>query len=145
MADQQGMSNSVFIEGKANFVETTTTKTGKTVTKFSLGNVDRRGAYTYVKIEMWNADQDTLDLLNSGQVLLVRGSIRVNEWENKDGDKRKSTFINAFRIEDANTAQRNRPANNSGQQTTARQDAPVSTPDFGGDNPFGSDDDNPFA
>ena len=59
------MSNSVFIEGKANFVETTTTKTGKTVTKFSLGNVDRRGAYTYVKIEMWNADQDTLDLLNS--------------------------------------------------------------------------------
>lgn len=138
------MSNSVFIEGKANFVETTTTKSGKTVTKFSLGNVDRRGAYTYLKVEMWNAADEVLELLSGDQVLLVRGSIRVNEWENKDGDKRKSVFVNAFKIEDANTAQRSRPqASAASSDTTARNDKPVEVSDFGGDNPFSSDD--PFA
>lgn len=145
MADQQGMSNSIYIEGKANFVETTTTKTGKTVTKFSLGNVDRRGSYTYVKTEMWGADQDTLDLLNSGNIVLVRGSLRVNEWENKDGDKRKSTFINAFKVEDATTAQRNRPSNATADKSapaTPRSSEPVAS-DFGGDDPFASDD--PFT
>lgn len=142
MSDQErSMTNSVYVEGMTRYVETR--KAGDHfVTTFSLDNVDKRGFHNYMPVEIWNASEEVIDLLNSDAAVLVNGSIKLNKWTSKEGEERKKLLINAFEISDAEESRQKRKASFSGgtarkksSQTTERVSEPESS-DISGDNPF---------
>jgi len=138
---QRAMTNSVYVEGETRFVETR--KAGDhSVTSFSLDNIDKRGFHNYMPVEMWNASQEVLDLLESDEPVLVQGSIKLNKWTSKDGEEKKKILINAFEIKDAASHREARAS--SGFPGKAKTKSVKSTPrvvepeqtDIGGENPF---------
>lgn len=55
---------------------------------------------TFLNIVTWNGlAENCAKYLNKGSKVAVVGEIRVNEWETKDGEKKKNYEINANQIE----------------------------------------------
>jgi single-stranded DNA-binding protein len=151
--NERGNTNTMYIEGKARYVKLVELPDGeRKILKFSLDNVDRRGVHTFINVEIWNPNAETLTLVDTDELLLVRGSLRANEWEDKDtGNKRKTFFVNAFEILNADKSRSNRKVGDarssgsqgsSSDQSTPRVSEPTAVKDFGGDDPFSSD--SPF-
>ena len=148
----RGNTNTMYIEGLARFVKLVTLPDGeRTILKFSLDNLDKKGFHTYVNVEMWNPSGEVNELVNSDDLLLVRGSRRANEWNDKEtGDKRKTFFVNAFEIKNAQDSRKGRSSGSnapavsksSDQGSSKRVTETASDASFGGEDPFGSD--SPF-
>ncbi len=148
----RGNTNTMYIEGLARFVKLVTLPDGeRTILKFSLDNLDKKGFHTYVNVEMWNPSGEAVNLVESDDLLLVRGSLRANEWNDKEtGDKRKTFFVNAFEIKNAKESRKGRNSSSnaysagksSDQGSSKRVTETSSDASFGGEDPFGSD--SPF-
>ena len=81
--------------------ELRTTQTGKSATSFTLA-VDRdydRETCDFINCVIWGKGAEfTEKYFSKGQQALVRGSLQMREWKDKDGNKRISAEINVAEI-----------------------------------------------
>lgn len=92
-------SNFVYLEGRVIRGTTQFTKTGKSISKATIvmgGGKDKPG--TFVDIEIWNAKEKFITALGKAAelknvVLIVKGSLRMDQWETKEGQKRSKIKV----------------------------------------------------
>ncbi|MFP4352847.1 MAG: single-stranded DNA-binding protein [Puniceicoccaceae bacterium] len=53
---------------------------------------------TFLPVEAWNMEHLS-DYLGKGSKVLVSGSLRQNQWETKEGEKRSRIVLNAYQVE----------------------------------------------
>ncbi|MBK8989290.1 MAG: single-stranded DNA-binding protein [Chloroflexi bacterium] len=79
-----------------------TTTTGKQVANFSVAVNERAGEQdktTWFGVVAWNKLADVMDQhLHKGQLVMVKGTVSIKTWQDKNGDTRASMEINADKI-----------------------------------------------
>lgn len=53
---------------------------------------------TFLPVEAWNMEH-LADYLGKGSKVLVSGSLRQNQWETKEGEKRSRIVLKAYQVE----------------------------------------------
>jgi len=92
------MNNVQLVGELAADPEIRSTSTGKTVTNFRVAT--KRGEYTdYHACVAWEKTADSMAGLAKGDVVAVQGYLRTRSWEDRDGNKRYTTEVNAFTVE----------------------------------------------
>lgn len=72
----------------------------------------------FIPVRIWGTQaQFASAYLKKGSKVAVNGTIRVDMWENEDGTKRSSTYVNVINIENLTP----RDAQQQPQQNTQRQ------------------------
>lgn len=85
--------NSVMFTGRlGKDAEVKITSSGKTLVKFSLGNTYKEET-TWLDVVVWENEAATQ--LKKGQIVFVRGFLKQESWEAKDGTKRSRLVCNA--------------------------------------------------
>ena len=60
---------------------------------------ERQEDVTFIDITAWNRQAEIAhEYLKKGSPILVHGSIKMDEWENDEGEKRQKLFIRAQRL-----------------------------------------------
>lgn len=95
--------NTVSIMGRvANDIELKKTSSGKSVTNVTVA-VDRGwkdDKHTdFFEVVAWNGTAEFLSkYFTKGQMIAITGSLQTRQWEDKEGNKRKSTEILAGQV-----------------------------------------------
>lgn len=104
------------------------TSSGSAVANFSLATSDR---YTNKKgekeertewhqIVVWTRMAEACaEYLDKGSLVCVEGELRTEEWEDKDGAKRKTTKVHALRVEFLVTGRREKKQRTEDEQAKA--------------------------
>lgn len=95
------MLNSVIIQGRLTInPEIKHTQSGKAVTSFSVAvqrNYAAQGEERetdFIKVEAWGKQAEFVSkYFNKGDMIIIEGSIRVDNYTDKDGNKRKDTKV----------------------------------------------------
>lgn len=75
------------------------TQNAKKVVSFSLATRESADYTEWHNIQCWDKTADLAEqYLDKGAAVIVEGKIRSSSWEDKNGNKRKRTFIVANRI-----------------------------------------------
>lgn len=95
--------NRVFLYGNlTRDPETRHTQSGAQVTTFSLAVNERRSGKEetmFIKIDTWNKTAELCaQYLKKGSAVLVEGRLKIEEYETKDGQKRRDPAVVADRI-----------------------------------------------
>ena len=62
-------------------------------------NGETKEETTFVDVECWNRQAELVgQYLTKGRNCLVEGSLKLDQWEDKDGNKRSKIKINAHRV-----------------------------------------------
>jgi len=89
------------------------TQTGSAVSKFSLATTEHRktGKHTeWHQIEAWGKTGEVAaQYLKKGSEAIIEGSNKTTEWEDKSGNKRRTTVVNAQKIEFVGSRQSSEP------------------------------------
>lgn len=95
--------NSVIMVGRlTRDPELRTTKGGTSVADFGLANSrtwkDKEGETqkktTFVNVTAWGALAELVDkILNKGDLVVINGTLELNQWESKEGEKRSKVFV----------------------------------------------------
>jgi single-stranded DNA-binding protein len=94
-------TNFVFLKGRLYNYTETVTKTGKTISRFSLRVVQGKDATDafFVSVDAWNLNENLRNMLNQNQGkvrVAVQGQFRQDTWTDKaTGSERKKFKINA--------------------------------------------------
>jgi len=96
--------NKVFLLGNLTFdPETRYTQSGAQVTTFRIAVNERRGGQEntmFIKVETWNKTAEIAgQYLQKGSEVLVEGRLKIDEYETRDGEKRRDAVVKADRIE----------------------------------------------
>ena len=102
-----------------------------TVAKFTLASNRRvksdgqvKDEATFVDCEAWNKDADTLSrYATKGRNLYVEGRLKLEQWQDKDGNKRSRVVIAVERFQFVDSAKAEAQAGDAGAPT------PRSNPD----------------
>lgn len=91
------MLNKIFIMGRlTSDVELRRTTTGKPVTSFKLA-VKRDGkedATDFIDVVAWNGTAEFASrYFGKGRMMVVVGRLQIREWQDKQGNKRKSAEV----------------------------------------------------
>ncbi len=95
--------NRVFLYGNlTRDPETRNTQSGAQVTNFSIAVNERRGreeSTMFIKIETWNKTAELCDrYLRKGSGVLIEGRLKIDEYETRDGQKRRDPVVVADRV-----------------------------------------------
>jgi single-strand DNA-binding protein len=98
--------NRVFIAGRLTRDPEVRKAGSANIAKFSLAQTSYYGSgegkkesTLYVDVDTWNRIADfAAAYLHKGDAVIVEGKLDINEWEAKDGSKRKKHFIRADRV-----------------------------------------------
>lgn len=95
--------NKVFLIGNlTRKPEIRQTSTGKTVASFSIAVNERRGQTEetlFIKITVWERQAEIAErYLDKGSLVLVEGRLRIEEYETRDGQKRRDPVVVANQI-----------------------------------------------
>lgn len=94
------MINSVVIAGRlTRDIEVRHTQSGKAVGHFTLA-IDRqmqKGATDFIDCVLWNAEKIS-PYLTKGKPIAAVGSIQARNWEDKEGNKRKTVEVKVDRV-----------------------------------------------
>ena len=132
--------------------ELRTTSGGQSVLKLRLAttesyqdrNKQRQERTDWHSIVVWGKRGDALSrILQKGTRILVEGSIHTSSYDDKDGNKRYKTEINASNVVLCGSGQRDAAQIEDAQTQSAVQSGGYSEGDYGGNN-GGKDDDFPF-
>lgn len=96
------MLNKIFIMGRLTAdVELRRTTTGKPVASFKLA-VKRDGkedATDFIDVVAWNGTAEFASrYFSKGRMMIVEGRLQIREWQDKQGNKRKSAEVIAEEI-----------------------------------------------
>lgn len=88
--------NEITIQGRiVREVENRFTSTGEhNVSRTALGVVDFRDEEHFFTVEGWDEVAQEMLTLEKGQEVLIKGSLRKNVWESKEGELRSQIYIN---------------------------------------------------
>ena len=74
------------------------------------GDGEMKEETTFVDVECWNRQAELVgQYLTKGRNCLVEGSLKLDQWEDKDGGKRSKIKISAQRVHFIGGTQENRP------------------------------------
>jgi len=64
-------------------------------------NAFRRGEKTvdWHNVTLWDKQAELICTQDKGDQVYVEGSLRTDEWEDKEGNKRRKVYVSAFRFE----------------------------------------------
>ena len=88
--------------------EKRTTPSGHTVVNVSLATTEyskdqsgnKQERTEWMKLVFWNRTAEIVEqYCRKGSQIYVEGSLRTDEWEDKDGNKRSTTKINCFNVQ----------------------------------------------
>ena len=129
--------NSLKVAGKPKWVKTKRAG-GSTVTSFSLNHTDKKGNMHYFNVDMWNLEEEQVEFLrNTENTILVFGTLKYNEYTNKDGVKMRNNSILAFKFEkNANNYTPYNPKNIEQEPTERVQSIDSSSDPFDEEDPF---------
>jgi len=113
---------------------------GSTVAKFSLATSEKykdqegnqQEKTEWHRIVMWNKLADLAEkYLSKGKQVYIEGSLKTNEWNDKDGNKRYTTEVNAQTMQfldsksdnGGNSSNNNYKSNSGNQQTPSRKNS----------------------
>ena len=99
------MNNTVVLVGRlVKDIELRFTQNGKAVTDFSLAvNRDKDNA-DFIRIQLWGKSAEALaSYTKKGDMIGIRGALRHETYEDKDGNKRYSDYVLAQNIMFLNT------------------------------------------
>jgi len=96
--------NKVFLYGNlARDPEIRHTQSGKQVANFAIAVNNRRGGNEetmFIKIEAWNKTAELCDrYLKKGSPVLIEGRLKIDEYETREGEKRRDPVVVAFNVE----------------------------------------------
>lgn len=78
------------------------TQSGKAVCNFSLATNEKKNGEDYTEwhdITCWDKlAENCLKYLSKGRQAYVEGSIRTQEWQDKDGNYRKKKYVSAWNV-----------------------------------------------
>ena len=76
---------------------------------------------TFLPVQAWNQEH-LQEFLGKGSKVLVSGSLRQENWETKQGDKRSRIVLNAYQVEFLDPpAEKKEPTRKSGSKRDARR------------------------
>lgn len=98
--------NRVFLYGNlTRDPETRNTTSGAQVTKFDIAVNERRSGGKedeppmFIRIETWNKTAELVDkYMRKGSAILVEGRLKIDEYETREGQKRRDPVVVADRI-----------------------------------------------
>lgn len=100
--------NQVTVAGRLTYdPELKHTAAGKPYTRFGIANTrhfkgsdgERREDTAFINGTIWGTAAEWMaERLKKGRPVLVEGSLKSNEWEDKDGKKRRDLTINAQKV-----------------------------------------------
>jgi len=102
------MNHVAIIGNMTREAEHSQTSSGRSVCKLGIAVNERwknregnqQEIVTYINVTVWGAQADTCAKhLGKGSKVAVEGKLRLNEWETKDGQKRKDMYVQADRVE----------------------------------------------
>jgi single-strand DNA-binding protein len=102
-----GCYNKVVIIGRlGQHPDLKETRSGTTVCNLSVAterNIKRDGKWesktVWVRVTVWGKRGETVDrYLNKGSKLLVEGELDLNQWEDRDGNKRNNMIVIASNV-----------------------------------------------
>lgn len=99
---------------------------------------ERKESTEWHRVVVWGKQAETVErYLSKGRQVYVEGSLQTREWEDRDGNKRYTTEVKAFRVQFLDSR-----AGNGGSERSD-EPPPPSEDDTGFDQGF-SDDEIPF-
>ena len=132
-------TNSIFIAGLPKWVKPREVG-GKTVTEFSLNHEDKKGKKHYFNVTMWGLEEDKIDFLkNTKEPIVVKGTLKYDEYENKEGVKVRKVSIVGFDFDEKVMPA---PPKGGGGSQAAKVPAKMMDED---NDPFDDDEEDPFA
>lgn len=106
------------------------TGTGTPVANFSIAvnrefSKDGKKEVDFLDIQVWGKSaENCANYISKGSKVAIQGSIRIEEYQNQAGEKRKSTKINANRVEFLNSKSENKSNENVKFQAIQDSDLP---------------------
>jgi len=108
---------------------------GSTVAKFSLATSEKykdqegnqQEKTEWHRIVMWNKLADLAEkYLSKGKQVYIEGSLKTNEWNDKDGNKRFTTEVNAQTMQflDSKSGNGGNSSNNNYKSNSGNQQTP---------------------
>lgn len=90
------MLNHVALQGRlTRDPELRRTQNGVPVTSFSLAVTGRKDDTVFVDCVAWRGTAETIcQYLGKGRMIIVEGGLQSREWDDKDGNRRKSLEVN---------------------------------------------------
>ena len=90
------MLNHVALQGRlTRDPELRRTQNGVPVTSFSLAVNGRKDDTVFVDCVAWRGTAETIcQYLGKGRMIIVEGGLQSREWDDKDGNRRKSIEVN---------------------------------------------------
>lgn len=90
------MLNHVALQGRlTRDPELRRTQNGVPVTSFSLAVNGRKDDTVFVDCVAWRGTAETIcQYLGKGRMIIVEGGLQSREWDDKDGNRRKSLEVN---------------------------------------------------
>ncbi len=96
--------------------------------KYRGGDGEMKEEVTFVDVECWNKQAELVgQYLTKGRNCLVEGSLKLDQWEDKDGNKRSKIKISAQRVHFIGCAQQDKPVPQE-HQDFATGDRPKADP-----------------
>ena len=132
--------NNVIIAGNlGRDAEVTETSSGKQVAEFSVATRSwgKDAPADWHRVKFWEP-KGTVTYLTKGARVVIQGSLKTDEWEDKDGKKRYKTFVLARDVELFGGRDDNKPAARPAARPAPKQVAPPPAP------PADDDQDVPF-
>ena len=121
------MLNKIFIMGRlTRDPELRRTQTGTAVTSFSLAvdrdfkSADGTKETDFIDVVAWrNTAEFAAKYFTKGRMAVVEGRLQIRDWQDRDGNKRRSAEINADNVYFGDS----RPAQTEGASGTGEADA----------------------
>ena len=94
------MLNHVALQGRlTRDPELRSTGSGIPVTSFSLAVNGKKDDATFIDCVAWRGTAEAIcQYLGKGRMMVVEGSLQSREWNDKDGNRRKSIEVNVSRF-----------------------------------------------
>lgn len=94
------MLNHVALQGRlTRDPELRRTQNGVPVTSFSLAVNGRKDDAVFVDCVAWRGTAETIcQYLGKGRMIIVEGALQSREWNDKDGNRRKSLEVNVSEL-----------------------------------------------
>lgn len=99
------------------------------------GNGEKREEATFIEAEAFGKQADLIaQYFIKGKKIFIEGRLRLDQWENKDGDKRSKlkVVVEVFKFVDSNDQASDSPAPSARSAPASQENIPVEA----GDIPF---------
>jgi len=97
----------------------------------------------FVDVVVWGRQAETTsEYLHKGSPVFIEGRLQLDQWENKDGEKRSKLRVRADRVQFLATKDSSPAPSPAAEETTPHQNTPSAVPEPEFDN--ADDEDVPF-